>query len=175
MKIGIDIDNVIANTFADLIPYYNRFMGYEAAPQEVVETMRKRKIKMLQYYFRAWRQRVMTKISLIDGAKETIQQWHPKHEISLITSRLSIFNRQTRSWLDQHSIPYHSLHHAKEKTKHLKADGCQVFIEDNFEECEILADHCERVFLFDYPWNRRPTEKDNIIRVKNWSEIARQI
>ena len=171
MKIGIDIDNVIANTFAELVPYYNRFMGYESTPEEVVATMKRRKLKMLHYYFKAWQDKVMTKISVIAGAAETIKDWHGQHEISLITSRMSIFNRQTRQWLNNHSVPFHSLYHAKEKTKHLKANGCQIFIEDNFEECEILADHCERVFLLDYPWNRRATTKSNIIRVENWQQI----
>ena len=175
MKIGIDIDNVIANTFRDLIPHFNRFIGRQADPHEVIRIMRQDKIKMLAYYFSAWKNRIMTRVSLIEGAAETIRDWHKKHNISLITSRLLLFKRQTKHWLNQHSIPYHELHHARERTKHRKADGCQVFIEDNLEECEVLADHCERVFLVDHPWNRKDPAKKNIIRVKNWEEINRLI
>ena len=171
MKIGIDIDNVIANTFQDLSGYFNQFMRVQADPIEVIRIMRKDKLKMLAYYFAAWKSKIMTQVSLVEGAAETIREWHNEHDIKLITSRLFIFNRQTRHWLQQHNIPYNELHHAREKTKHQKANGCEVFIEDNLEECEILADHCERVFLFDHPWNRVPVAKKNIIRIKNWKEI----
>lgn len=175
MEIGIDIDNVIADTFKDLIPYYNKFMGREETPQEVIETMRRRKLLMARYYLNAWRKRVMTRISLIKGAAETIRRWHGDHQIKLVTSRLTIFNRQTRWWLNQHSIPYHELHHAKETIKYQKAPNCSLFIEDNLEECEILANHCERVFLFDQPWNQHFVAQKNIIRVRDWEEIAELI
>ena len=167
MKIGIDIDNVIADTFADLIPHYERFMKQRSTPQQVIETMRRRKLKMLQYYFMAWKKRIMVTVGPIEGAAETSRQWHPKHQISLVTSRLCWFNRQTRDWLNKHNIPFHELHHAKERTKHKKANGCDLFIEDNVEECKILSDHCERVFLFDHHWNRIELAKKNIIRVNN--------
>jgi uncharacterized HAD superfamily protein len=175
MKIGIDIDNVIADTFTDLIPYYNRFMGREDTPQEVIATMRRRKLLMVRYYFLAWRHRVMTGIKLIDGAAETLRGWAGEHQLKLVTSRLPLFNRQTREWLEKHQVPYHELHHAKETTKYRKAGQCEVFIEDNPEECEVLADHCERVFLFDQPWNRRTFSQQNIIRVNNWREIAEKL
>lgn len=171
MDIGIDIDNVIANTFQDLVPYYNRFMRREASPQEVIQSMRREKLKLLAYYYNAWRNRIMTTVTLVEGAAETIQQWHAKHTIKLITSRLPLFNRQTRSWLDRHNIPFHELHHARERTKHLKAGKCDVFIEDNLDECEVLADHCAKVLLFDHPWNRRPPARQNIIRVSSWDQI----
>ncbi len=171
MKIGIDIDNVIANTFQDLVPHFNQFVGQKMEPIQVIQFMRRRKLKMLGYYLNAWKNRIMTTVTLIDGAAETIRQWYQAHNIKLITSRMPLFNQQTRYWLKKHNIPFHELHHAKEMNKYKKADGCQIFIEDNIEESEILADHCERILLLDHPWNRRKPCKSNIIRVKNWQEI----
>jgi uncharacterized HAD superfamily protein len=72
-------------------------------------------------------------------------------------------------------MSYHALHHAKELKKFKKAAGHEVFIEDNLEECEVLSNHCKKVFLFDHPWNRRPVKGKNIIRVKNWHEIRKGI
>ncbi|MBN2057429.1 MAG: hypothetical protein JW782_01350 [Candidatus Saganbacteria bacterium] len=174
MRICIDIDNVIADTFNSLIPLYNRFMGREHTAQEVTETMRRNRWKLLRYYFMAWRRQIMTKIPLIDGAAEAIRDWSNDHDISLVTSRLPLFKRQTRQWLSQNQIPFHELHHVKELTKHEKANGCQLFIEDNIRECEVLADHCERVFLVDHPWNRQAVSKPNIVRVSNWQEIRQK-
>ena len=171
MKIGIDIDNVISNTFQDLAEYFNKFIGKTASAEEVVQIMRNEKIKMLFVWVKTWHEKVLTQIAPIDGAAETIKALYPDNKISLVTSRLSIFNRQTKSWLNMHKIPYHELHHAKEKSKHKKAPDCQVFIEDNIDECEVLAEHCERVFLMDHPWNRQK----NIIRVNNWKEIRDQL
>jgi len=171
MKIGIDIDNVIANTFHELSDRFNDFMGRQMEPLEVIETMRNNKLKMWAYWFTAWKEGMLSSVSAIDGSADTIREWYPYHEIKLVTSRMPIFRNQTIHWLKKHSIPYHELHHAKEKTKHTKAQDLELFIEDNFEESEILADYCDRVFLFDHPWNRRPSSKKNIIRVKNWEEI----
>ncbi len=171
MKIGIDIDNVIANTLVDLADRFNEYIGRELSPVEVVEVMRKEKFRMWGYWFLTWRKGLLTKVSVISGARDTIRQWHGGHKIVLVTSRLRILNRQTRFWLSENGIPYHELHHSKETKKHLKADGCEIFIEDNLEECEVLADHCRQVFLMDHPWNRRPIKNKNIVRVNGWSEL----
>lgn len=170
MKIGIDIDNVITNTFEELSHYFNRFMRKEFTPPEAIEAMRKEKLKMVGYWFLTWRRGLLTQVKPIEGARETIGLLHAKHRIALITSRMPVFNRQTKLWLSRHDVPYHELHHAKEKHKYKKAGGCRYFIEDNLEEAEVLADHCEKIFLFDYPWNRRTT-RDNIIRVNGWRDI----
>ncbi|NQT29412.1 MAG: hypothetical protein HQ596_02455 [Candidatus Saganbacteria bacterium] len=175
MKIGIDIDNVIANTYQDLYAFFDSFMKRKSDPHETIRIMRKHKIKMWFYFYKAWRQKVMTKVSLIDGAAETIQGWSKEHQIYLVTSRYPIFNRQTKWWLKEHKIPYWELHHAPETTKHLKVDRCDIFIEDNLDECEVLADHCERILLFDQPWNQKPIKQKNIIRVKDWEEIRKNI
>ncbi len=173
MRIGIDIDNVIANTYNDLYPFFHEYMGRIISPHQVVEIMRKHKIRMIGYFYTAWKKQVMPSVSLIKGAVETIQTWYNQHQIILVTSRSFIFRRQTQRWLKEHNIPFNELHYAKETTKHSKASQCDLFIEDNFEECEVLADHCKQVLMLDYPWNQKETKKSNIIRVKNWDEIQR--
>lgn len=171
MKIGIDIDNVIANTYQDLYPFFNKFMGRDVRSEDVVAIMRKERWRMLQYFVKAWRNKIMTTVSVAEGAAETIKSWYKEHHINLVTSRYKLFNRQTKEWLKKYQIPYHELHHTKEGTKYKKAPGCDIFIEDNLKECEILANHCQKVLLFNYPWNRKPINKENIVRVNNWSEI----
>ena len=175
MNIGIDIDNVIANTFVDLSGFFARFMRCETSTQDIVQVMRKRKYLMFIYFMKAWAQRVMTTVSLIDGAAETIETWHKKHRIYLVTSRIRIFNRQTKFWLKKNNILYHELHHAKETTKHKKVADCHLFIEDSIDEAHVLADHAKKVFLFDQPWNRQPIKKPNITRVSSWQEISQNI
>lgn len=172
MKIGIDIDNVIANTFVDLAAYFNQFMGKEFEPHEVQDVMRRERLKMWAYWFLTWREKLLSKVLPIEGAAQTISNWHKEHEISLVTSRHSVFNRETKGWLKKHGVPYHKLHHAKERTKHTKISNPDIFIEDNLDECEILAEFCERAFLMDHPWNRREPSKKNITRVHNWRELG---
>lgn len=171
MRIGIDIDNVIADTFKDLSEAFNSYMGKQLKPQEVVDIMRKERLRMWGYWFITWKKRLLTKVAPVKGAKEALEIWFREHDILLVTSRLPILRRQTRQWLEQHGIPYHELHHLKEGRKFKKGKGCDIFIEDNLEECEILADHVDRVFLIDQPWNRRETKKKNIVRVGNWSDV----
>lgn len=174
MKIGIDIDNVIANTFYDLSKRFADFMGKDIPPAEVVSAMRKHKLKMWQYWAYAWRHKLLSLVLPIERSVETIAGWHSSgHSIFLITSRIPLFGRQTREWLKKFNVPYHELHHAKEGQKHKKISQCDLFIEDNIDECEALADHCEKVLLLDYPWNQKTISRSNIIRVKNWDEIRK--
>lgn len=175
MRIGIDIDNVIADTYKDLAGFFHAFLKKEVPSQDVVAEMRKRKLLMHLYFFKAWREKVMLTVNLIEGARETIQEWAKEHHIILVTSRFKMFNRQTKDWLAKHHIPYHELHHAKETTKHLKAGKTDIFIEDNFHECEVMADHAKKVLLFDRPWNQHKTTKPNILRVKDWHEIKKAV
>ncbi|MFH1542868.1 MAG: hypothetical protein ABIE84_07270 [bacterium] len=172
MRIGIDIDNVIADTYNDLSGFFHKFLKHEVPSQDVVQIMQKRKMLMYAYFFKAWREKVMLGVNLIEGARETIQEWAKEHQIILVTSRFKMFNRQTKDWLAKHQIPYHELHHAKETTKFKKTGETDLFIEDNFHECEVLADHSKKVFLFDRPWNQKTPSKGNIIRVKDWQDIS---
>jgi uncharacterized HAD superfamily protein len=171
MRICIDIDNCIADTFNELTGRFNRFAGRDMPAGDVIEYMRRKKLKMVLYWFITWKEGLLAKVKPIPGAADIITKWHRNNEIALVTSRLPVFNRQTRAWLKYNGIPYHELHHARERSKYLKAQGCNIFIEDNIDECEILADHCEKVFLIDHPWNRKPTTKKNIIRVTGLNDI----
>lgn len=175
MKIGIDIDNVLAHTFRDLSGYFNRHMGLqnETDPREVIRIMREDKLKMVGYWFATWRKKLLTQAEPIEGALDTLLEWLPLHRLVLITSRLPVFNRQTKEWLNKHGFPYHELHHARELTKYRKANGCDLFVEDNLDEAEVLAKHCGKVFLLDQPWNRRPYKQKNIIRVQDWAELRK--
>ncbi|MFA5839046.1 MAG: hypothetical protein WC890_00140 [Candidatus Margulisiibacteriota bacterium] len=175
MKIGIDIDNVIANTYQDLRHFFDGFMGRKVDPHETVRIMRTQKLKMWLYFLKAWQDKVMTTVTLIDGAAETIRHLHPENSIYLVTSRFSLFNRQTKDWLKKHNIPYHELHHAKETTKHTKVSLPDIFIEDNLEECETLSKHCGKILLFNQPWNQKPIKHANVIRVSSWEEIKKHL
>lgn len=171
MKIGLDIDNVIANTFHELSSHFNDFMGRKFEPHEIVLEMRKHKLKMVFYNIDAWLKGVLGKVSPVKEAIISIREWNKEHKIQLITSRLFILKRQTEKWLKKHDIPYNELYHLKEGTKYKKAKECDIFIEDNLEECEILSNYCKTVFLMDYPWNRKPLRPKNIIRILTWDEI----
>ena|SRR3989339_358680 len=175
MKIGIDIDNVIANTFDELRHHFNRFMGKEYAAHEIVYALRKNKLKTFFYNVDAWRKKVLETVSPIPSAVDKIREWFLEHEIYLVTSRLFVLKNQTKRWLLKHNVPHHGLFHLKEGTKFKKAKEYDAFIEDNFEECEILAEHCPKVFLIDKPWNRKKSLKKNIVRIKDWEEFKKYI
>jgi uncharacterized HAD superfamily protein len=172
MIIGIDIDNVIGDTFQDLTYYIHKFIGKKIEPIKMLEFMRRKTLRTFIFVFKAWRIKLLTKISPINGAAATIQRWHPNHKIILITSRSVIFRKQTEKWLKEHRIPYHELHHAKMGKKYKRGKECNIFIEDNLEECLILSDFCDKVILFNYPWNQSAKEINNIIRVNSWEEIS---
>ena len=90
----------------------------------------------------------------------TFRQWHGR------------LKQITREWLKKNGFSYDALHLSEghDKTNLVHEHGIKVFVEDRRESTESMSRMCDKVYLFDYPYNRGPI-RENVQRVNNWMEI----
>lgn len=98
-------------------------------------------------------------------------------------------DRVTRLWLREHGLKYDKLiiekgnedipdprGHIRNRFFKSREYKIKYFVEDDLEKAIKLAYICDTVFLLDQPYNQSLNEPpSNIIRVKSWDEIYKQI
>ncbi len=176
LTIGIDIDGTITDPFYWL-DLANEYFGKSVRPEEITiyeigEVLGLKKEEYIKFY-EDKKVEIHWKAGVRQGAKEKLWSLFEDHESYYITARDESLYDLTREWLDEHELPMGKLHtlgsHFKvEKAKEL---GCDVFIEDRYENAVELAEEGINVLLIDCSYNRQPLIP-NMIRVKNWEEVA---
>jgi uncharacterized HAD superfamily protein len=173
MKIGIDIDGVVADFVGAFLPMLNSIApcGFD----EIVSHDFAKNIHGLdaQRYQSLWKAQVLDAglfdtINPIEGSIEALIEWIMGHQIHLITSRPESAREQTISWLRHHKIPYTQVDFARDfPDKVFKLCECDVVLEDELEIARVVESKGVPVILFDYPWNRVGRK---ITRVSTWDE-----
>lgn len=104
-------------------------------------------------------------------AQRVMEELNSHHNLHIVTSREKQFAEVTQQLLTDHQIPG-TLHviESFDKVTPAKSLGCQLFIEDNIEIAETLAEAGFPVLLMDCAYNRKPLHQ-KIRRVSDWEEI----
>lgn len=110
--------------------------------------------------------------------------------LNRIRKQRTIINRITKLWLKKSGFKYQKLiiekgnddsadprGHIYNRFQMSIKENIRFFVEDDWEKAIKLAFICDVVFLFDHPYNQKPDTPlpNNIIRVKSWNEIYRNI
>lgn len=108
---------------------------------------------------------------LIVNAKETLLELAKKHQIVFISNTLEIVRsvKAKRLYDDFQEINY-CLHFTKNKD----SVNWDIIIEDCPKNIIKLKGN-KKVIISDHPYNRSISEHKNSYRIKNWSEINKQI
>jgi uncharacterized protein len=175
MIIGVDIDNVVADTEKELRRVLRKRWGIGLEREDITDYALKNlpgidgeTYAELVELFREGG--IFLDLDVFDGAKETLERLVSKYEVHLVTSRPERVRDKTLEWLKMHEIPYNKLIFSE----HTKLNGVQyeLFIEDQENFAVELAESGAFVLLFDAPWNRH-VEHVNIDRVYGWDDIQR--
>jgi uncharacterized HAD superfamily protein len=188
IKIGFDIDDVVADYFSSMVAWHNQFYGTELKKedagsyylsefigQNADETLRRMNAFAIQR---------MENLPLVKGAKESVEALSKKHEIYFITSRRFDWRDSTLRWVERHFSRNHenvlfSHNHyipsEKEDRRETKAEMCKrlrinFMIEDSPEYAYQISEVGVPVLLFDQPWNRN-VNCAGIYRVHDHREI----
>ena len=181
--IGIDIDDVLADTLQSFITFHNQrygsallleqFTSYQW--EEALGTSRTETWRRIEEFFAAGGVR---NIPPIAGAQNVLLQLGVRHTLIGVTSRAGIFEEVTPDWLEEHFPSLLSaVHYTMEEPGHRpgKAQTCllqkvDVMIEDQALFSMSCAEAGVRVLLLDRPWNRAASH-ERITRVTSWTEI----
>lgn len=191
LKIGIDIDNVIADSYPFFLAKFNEVFTMQIKYEEIFDfyflekhpKVNQDKAKELIGKLLVDEQFQLDIPPFVD-VLPIISNWKKiGHGVHYITSRPHTTRDLTSQWLKKHGflLPGTTLDlfnsrehfdkHRKEIMDYKKTvaakRGVHLFIEDSKEIAETME---ITVLLLDRPWNQGKLPK-NVKRVKNWDEI----
>lgn len=176
MRIGVDIDGVISDSYplwlkelnqhyGRNIPFvddYNMHLSFNVAPEEMNE------------FFEANVERLLMMPEAICGAKEGIETLlKDGHEIIYVTARTLDQEDFTAQWFKLKGIYHNQVVFTgfDSKLDAVKQWGIEVFIEDYQENAKVIAEYGVPVFLLDATYNQEELSP-GITRCHSWDDIV---
>lgn len=187
MKIGIDIDGVVADFFKKFLEFYNKKTGNNILIENWVTynfwdflpiTKEEGWELMNEFYLLD----DFDEMPLIEGAKEAILQLSKENEVYIITARPLKWGEKTKRFFDKHfpgeKIKLIYCRDDKDKVIYKREIcnnlGINILIEDYRDIALQCAEIGVRVILLDSLYNKN-IRHENVIRAKNWNEILEKI
>lgn len=178
MRIGIDIDDTITNSYKDIVTqigiHYNvnsYYMIEEGYKYEDVLSDEINFPNYIQFCHDIIQHQVIPHVTIKHGAREMIKRLKEDgNEIILITSRNSEeFDNPlelTKIFLKDNNIYYDALYvNVKEKGKFCKEHEIDVLIDDNITHCTSAKSNNINALLLDNTFNR---DNQELERVYSW-------
>lgn len=185
IKIGIDIDGVLADLIPSLNNFYNRKKGtsftlndYKNANLETTWKCSKDfAINVVEEFFFS---PDFLNISPIKGAQDAISILSEKYPLVAVTARPPVIADKTKSWISKYfgdniSEIYLNGDYTKHSSEWSKTEICNakdinIFIEDTREIANKLSSAGIKTFLINTPGNQGELNEE-VIRVQDWNEI----
>jgi len=191
MRIGLDIDNVIADFNNGVL---NAYLEHDKTLRN--NGIVNKKAKYIRFGMFDWSkkeeedffynniEKIVSNLKVIDEAKEYIDKLKSDgNEIILITGRDNgdYINARdmTEKWLNKNSIYYDELvltdaysENKFSKVKECKEYNIDVMVDDSRSICRELKNAGVKVYMMDTRFNKDITDID---RVYNWKEIYTKI
>jgi len=186
--IWIDIDEVLAHFLEAYIVYYNEknntsfrrndFFSYRF--WEVMWGNKQQAIDSVHDFFETG---YFRDIWPVEWSQKAIEKLSGIYDLSIITSRQTILEDETKKWLENNfNWVFNSVHFwnhyglkwaTKTKPEICKELWVKVIIEDSMEYAIECAKNDINVILLNSPWNQtKQMLPTNIIRVKWWDNIV---
>jgi uncharacterized HAD superfamily protein len=187
IKIGIDIDEVLANHLEKLNEFYYEKTGQEFNEEdyntynwwEVWDITKEEAIEIDKEFKRST---FFREILPVDETVDIVKQLSLKNELFIITSRSIEIKELTLNWFFNHfEINLPIIHSGdfwgsnKSKAQICEELGVSIFIEDHPVYALDCAKNGIKTFLLDKPWNRNYEQHENLIKVQNWKEIIERL
>lgn len=180
MVIGVDFDEVLANTWSAVIEFHNE--RYQTSWQ-------RKKIKTSRF----WDALGVTKeesykkvgefcgtkyfknIKPIIGSQEGIDYLASRsYKLVIITTRPSYLSKETEDWLQRYfPNKFAGIFYSLENTKSsvCSRERAKFLIEDDLDNAKECASLGVKVFLLDSPWNSSQELPEGITRFFSWLKI----
>lgn len=192
MKIGIDIDDTISDTYEVTFAYAQKFtiedLGKSAKikdldnvyhhfyTRELYSWSKEEEDSFwLKYYYK-----IIREVKPYTFAVETIDQLKKDgHEIIIITARWPEPNFSvkdaTLDWLKENNIKYDDIvFNASDKGKVALEKKLDLFIDDSFKNCQDVANAGIKTFIMHTRTNKC-LEDEKVTRVYSWPDIYNRI
>ncbi len=188
MKIGIDIDDVIADFVPTLARFHNETFGGNLSKNDFTSYdfwkvwggSKEEAVRKVDMFFED--QSHCNKILPVIKSVTSLNKLKEGGvELFAITGRRDNMIEQTKEWIEKHfpglfldiyfTNSYSLNGKSEKKSKICKELGITVMVEDHTKHAVDCAENAIQVLLFDCPWNKHSNVLKNIRRVSSWDEI----
>ncbi len=189
MKIGIDIDDTISETYSTIIPYAQKYtieeLGKSGKTNKVEAKDHMYTTALLGWskeeeygFFSKYYEQYISEVDIKHLAKEYLERLDENNEIYLITARFEIENTNieeiTKKWLKDKGVPYKKLIiNAQDKVAVAKEYGIDLFIDDSFKNCKAVSESGIKTLIMDSKVNS-DFEINNVTRVYSWPQVYQE-
>ncbi len=187
MIIGIDIDDTITDTYEVMVNYAQEYTINILKREPIINENNcpdhfyakflhnwqgEEDLEFLKDYYKKIIVNVKPKTLALDYLKKLHDEGN---KIILITARWTAdyfdVEKLTKEWISKNNIPCDKLIiNAENKLIAAKQENIDVFIDDSFKNCKMIADNGIKTFLMDTRVNRG-LEDEKIKRVYSWPHL----
>ena len=188
-KLGVDIDNVLANADVALRKIIRRETGglVDLAYGDVREfdyrLNRDRNGRSIDD--ETWRRvhsafstpEILLSLPVIAGAVDGLRLLSDVFDVHFVTSRLPEARLPTVRWLESLGLDFpYRVHFARHREKHLCPLGLNAVVEDDREQAALFADAGVASILLAHPWNEMQdgSRATQIVRCGSWGQVVAQ-
>lgn len=176
LRIGIDLDGVVADFNAGWIELYNREFGTAISPDEVVGWDQ---MLVLTHFpemdeFWTWarsahddRRCIFRRLGIYPGAVEALRELVERHHVAIVSHKFPWAIPDTLAWLAELEVPLQEIHFLRAKAR----VDCDVYLEDApYQLADLRAGRPHAVVCrFVRPWNE-PVE--GCVDIHDWAEFV---
>lgn len=172
LRLGIDLDGVVADFNAGWMARYNRDFQADLRPEQIIGWDQMGTLTGFADMDGFWTwargdgRTVFRDLAPLPGAIETLHDLAARHDIAIITARHPWAISDTLAWIADHGIAASEVHFLEDKT----SVACDVYIDDAPHQLEALvaahprATVCRRVAAWNDPL-------DGATDVHDWNEF----
>lgn len=177
MRLGVDLDGVVANFNGGWMARYNREFGAELTPNLVTKWDGLAALTHFEHMGQFWKwarggdgPSIFRDLPLVEGAAAALQELAQEHHIVIVTAKPRWAIHDTFAWLSDNRIPTREVHIITNKWE----VPCDVYIEDSPYQLPAIVKNRPHatVFRFVRGWNYPvPGTHD----VTNWPQLTQLI
>ncbi len=192
MKIGFDMDEVLANFQSGFIEFFNSTLGRKATFEDIFDysyckvfNITPEEADRLVAEFYATEE--FMNILPPENALDVLSQLRDKHTLYVVTSRPEYIKDKTITWLDANfpklfaDIILTGQSFGGNTSKITKGDICKqygisLFVEDApVYATQIVRTSNSKVLLLDKPWNRQQQCDDKLVRIYSLADLLHHL
>lgn len=174
MKIGIDIDSVLAEAMPTFLASIKKRHGLDLKTTDITKwNMKWGDVDLYQEICCVLDNHdLVLNMPLIPGAKDGMIYLRGRHQVKLITSRNDARKPQTKEWATKHFGEIDIIHTDADKNGY----NVDVLIDDAPHHIEAFAKKHKWAIVFDQPWNHdEKFEGLPVLRALSWKDVLIQV
>jgi uncharacterized HAD superfamily protein len=176
MKIGIDMDEVIAGLLPEYINFLNNNYGLELSIErfngyytwDTWDNTFEYKMELFEEFYKS---EFFRNVKPTLKSIEVINKIKSGNELFVVTSRPENIQEETKGWIEKFfPDTFSGVYFIDYSIKNKKSDICKdlnitVMVEDSLDHARDCANNNISSILIDYPWNREEVSHNLIQRV----------